>query len=225
MQLLGKYLLDSSYGMRWLRRINRQTPTAFCSDVQRTCPRAKGQAGIRREWDWNRRIYFRKHAKRYRFTESGELVRLARNHCKDPRSDVKLVEDLSSLRCEYTFDQLFGSGCTLGATLRDPMQVFCWPASMEQDTSVRHLTFNYWVDLNRYLKELFGVPVYVSTAGHHMVTEQPRYKDTGICMHVTHLAGDQSAISQEENHNNHTIVFWLFEDRVVYCNASGISTW
>lgn len=210
MSLINQYVLDCYYAQRWLRRINRCTPNSYCSDVQRAPKRTKGK------WDWGKRVYTHKWAKRYRVDKDGSIKRLSRNHKPIQDNPVKVVSDFESLRCLYTYDELFGSGMTLGG--HTPTHI--WKANVQEDG-----LHSYPIPFVLHLQELFGVSVWICSAGYSYIQEDERYRSTVTYTHVTSFGGDRDVISAVENESNRTVLFWLFENKLVICDGGGISSW
>jgi hypothetical protein len=80
-----------------------------------------------------------------------------------------------------------------------------------------------------YLQDLFGKPVYkLGDCLRQYIQEDLAYSDLSknqYFMQITHFGDDKENIKNSDNKFNDTISFWVFEDRVVYQEDSGRSSW
>lgn len=255
--LLGKHIFitkDLSWPengvYRVLRRINRETSSQLISDVQRSVYYT--DKGGQRNFDWTRRKWFQKIARRYNksrlLNEDGSL--------SDYYGKTTLIDgDHSSMISDVEFDELFrvvkGDGCD--DLFQNDLDTFSkkagfsglLPKKFYRKTNKAGLILqDVCIDTKSYigqhLKEVFGVDVYIvdrmwcdkrfvgeQYCGHNYSFEYNRKCDfdrNAVFHQVTSSGCDKSVISAEEDKLNSPILLWIFDGRIVYKEEEGKST-
>lgn len=258
--LLGKHIFFTC-GLSWpengiyraLRRINRETRTQYISDVQRApyvrWNRAKNH---QREFDWDRKVWFHKIARRYRkkklIDKNGNLTNFYH--------DATFVDDsdYSVMISDKPFEELFtvvkgdGEDDLFEHDLKTFGKKTGWKGVLPkrfyrktnkggyilQDVCIDTKSF-----IGQHLKEVFGVDVYVvdrmwcdkrfvgdQYCGSNYSFENSRECDfdrNAVFHQVTASGGDKPEITKEENNHNSPVLLWFFEDRIVYKEERGLS--
>jgi hypothetical protein len=244
--LIGKYIISTwkhneGFQQNWLRRINRQTKTQYVSDVQWTLLLSDKYKKL---YDADSDFFYKRFnrcAFRCRFAKGKFIPQKSYLSNSDGVDILNLVEDFSTLKCEYEYSHLFENDIRnilpsdskklkefkdtwdyfeekeLNNNTEDKFYVFNTYKTKEDDTVAAHL------------RELFGdVEVLkVSEAIHSIDTihEKSIYSNTAIHYHINFHGGEKEIRSRQENYHNTTISFWFFGDRIVYKYNSGIASW
>lgn len=232
--------LDKTYKDKWLRRINRQTANFYVADTQRYF----------RDFDkyLNDRVFYPKWAKRFQKTSGGGIKlsgSVVNNAYGQHTISVHSPEDMNALKCEYTYDELFKVDVR---TIQDHTDYPCCEflrfvtavnnhvkdcpefdgkseftihnsIHLQESEATDHSA--YANEINAYLKELFKVPVYRVFSAINEYTKRTKLTSSGIGFQITHFGGDVKVIDHKVNQSNKTIMFWLFDDRLVYQWVSG----
>lgn len=254
--LLGKHIfitMDLSWPKngiyRVLRRINRETDSQYISDVQRS-PYYTDKGGDRK-FDWTRRKWFQKIARRY------NKSRLLNNDgsLSDYYGKTTLIdEDYSSMISDIDFNELFRvvKGDGRDDLFQNDLDTFSKKAGFSgllpnkfyrKTNKAGYILQDVCIDtkgyIGQHLKEVFGVDVYVADriwcdkrfvgekyCGHNYDYNYQKSCDfdrNAVFHQVTSSGSDRSVISAEEDKLNSPILMWLFKDRVVYKKEQGKS--
>lgn len=250
--LIGKYIFsewthNEGYKQNWMRRITRQTKTQYIADVQHVLLLGDKYKKL---YDEKKSEYlygiFQKPAKRMRMVKNKLVEQVTHLSNPDGVHNITLIEDFSILRCKYSYNELFDTDTrNILSPESDILEhMNWWKTQLEKDggkVKVDNFDFLFkfdteevvkvdsvWYTTAEHLKELFGVPAYhIKEHFGKMNTTHERsiYSDTAIHYHVNHNGGDKPILTFKENYHNHTISFWLFEDKVVFKDESGIDSW
>lgn len=239
-QYKGKFIFSelvnpNGYEHKWLRRITRTTKTQVIADVQRVTDDYDTKVTKK---TWYKQRAFRMNEK------NGTLVeRMSRNYNDESTRTVKLVDDFQSLKCKYSYEELFDT---------DIREIFAPDSYLIEMTKhsievkkergrdideadeyrvLMHLVNDGDIrsETANHLKSLFGdLPVYAinSIRGTADTTNEiSKFSKSAIHYHINHNGGDGDYISKDANGGNITISFWLFDDRIVIQSEHGIELW
>jgi len=234
--IVGKYILDTwingKYVTRWLRRINRETKTQYVSDVLR----------YNKNWDddIDDMYYVGRWAKRYAKTPNGFKYIATNRSSPDGKSHLTLVDKLGDVKCVETFEKLFQtdvrtfmsdnsedeSGVIFDIKLRYKENIkdehfklerYIRKATSKDDT--------YWNStIIKFLEDEFNLPIFRFRL-HLCEHENNLVLKTATHFHITHFGDDAKVVDRKVNYANKTILFWLFDDKVVFTYQDGIGTW
>jgi hypothetical protein len=248
--LIGKYIFDEwthneGFKQNWLRRITRQTKTQYIADVQHTLLLSSRYEKLydEKKSDFLYGI-FKRCAKRMRMVKGQLIEQLTYLSNPDGIRKITLVEDFNILKCKYSYNELFDTDVRkfLSPDSNMVKDMNWWKEQFEKDKlKVDNYDFVFrfdteeiikvdscWYTTSEHLKELFGVPAYhIKEHFGKMDTthEKSIYSKTAIHYHINHFGGDKPILTFKEKYHNHTISFWLFDDKVVFRGESGIDTW
>lgn len=236
--ILGNFILDEfvngDFRVRWLRRITRETKTTYISYCQRSM--VSKEECVRRAWS----------SKPYRKTSDGGVKPIVTHlHNKNGASTLQVITDPSTLKCQYSYDELFNTD------IREIQSPDCEPLhninrmnEMQKGKDIRPLPYildstiykcdpnnTHFIDgwdspVIKYLEQLFKVPVY--RLGMLKISEDDKPSKlslSGTYFHITHFGDDKPTINFNENYHNRTILFWLFDNKLVFQYETGIDSW
>lgn len=229
---------NGSYSVTWLRRINRETKTQYISDVQRYV----------RSWDddkKDRMTFIGKWAKRFQKTKDGVGHIKTRQSNPNGTMRLSLVEDPSTLKCKLTFKELFQTDIREIQNAGDyPLDELVVEAEDKRKDGLivpddfflleRKLhfqsgeeeSFGGWDNqIIQYLQKEFKAPVYRLRPIMNENNRSSKLSQSCTYMQITHFGNDKPVISRKENYHNRTILFWLFDDKLIFQYADGIGTW
>lgn len=243
-KVVGNFILDQwvnkDYRANWLRRINYETETDYVSDVQRYVKDWKIK-GDNYEY-----VHVGKWARRYRKTKDGGFKSVSTKLSNpDGKSILSLVTDLKTLKCKYTFEELFNTDLRniqnpeaypLKSLLRrqernelrktkDENLFLLRDHCYLSDSSPNQNAIMGWdAKLVKYLEEQFGVPVYDLNEKVSEWNKQSKLTQSGTYFHITHFGGEKKSLTRDENDMNRTIMFWLFDDKLIFQYEEGRDT-
>lgn len=222
-KVVGNFILDEwingDFREAWLRRINRETKTTYVSDVQRDV----------KNWKVDPKKYEYRHVgkwtRRYRKTKDGGFKSVTtRLSNPDGKSNLSLVTDLKTVKCKFTFDELFNTDIRqLQDAKSYPLnQLITHGETRPERFLLRNSCYlsspneGWDAPIAKYLMEQFGVPVYRLTEFLSEFFHQGNITRAATYMQITHFGGEKKSLTREENEFNHTILFWLFDDKLIF---------
>jgi len=237
MNIVGKHILIKSEFIGWnkdkykyntLRRINRETPSQFVSDVQRFSYYRTKPA----EYE-----LFKKISRRFKKKELEQSL-------ESEDENIYIIEPDSTIepmKCSVPFERLFFI-CN-----GDMMQKFMERAEREHKNEFTHPVClfdnehigKHWGESNEkianHLREITGIEtIYMADSlsskinknnWHYTKLESDEHGREMIFYQITHHGDDKSIIYDDEDQYNEPIGFWVFDDCVVYKRMSGYSEW
>ncbi len=213
-----KWLHQSGFQQRWLRRINRQTDTQYISDCERTL------TGKRDCYD--KQIFYHC-ATRFKLSkQEGKLIELGRKN-PDGNLSVALVEDFSQIDCDMSYEEFLAEIEALNKKAKEENKdkMTAYFRSVRLSDPKNELFTPY----KEHLKELFGDDITILKISHESVFSTTHDNNllsrNAIHYHITIHGGNDDTISFEADRNNSTIVFWKFGKTIVFDFASGIGSW
>lgn len=240
--LVGMYVLENwvngDFVSNHLRYINRENKKYYVSDVQRT---VKSYDKEPRQY-----VHIAKWATRF-FKENSELGfrRSVTNLCNtDGVMTYSISDDLSFFKCKYTFEEVFEQDLrkiqsekdyplwqkirhsltnTSNSNNKDNWVISLTEQGLEPDGTIGGWDNN----IIFFLKERFKVTHVYSTSYEKIIeyNKQSILTKTGTLFHINHFGGyNKKEISFEDNYFNRTIMFWLFDDRLVFQYEQGKET-
>jgi hypothetical protein len=198
--------VNGDYQANYLRTINRENKKYLISDCQRYV----------KSWDVPGQDY------KYTF-----IYKWARKYFKDD----------SELGFRRSIDRNSNTDGVMNYSLVQPYEVQC-NEDFKKLFEGKHLSlydfniptnhpFSGW-DLKTvsYLKSLFKTnEVYVFFDDGIERKPQSDLHKTGTLFHMNHFGIDKKFIKNDLQYYNRTIIFWLFENRLVFKYESGKDTW
>lgn len=219
--IFTKWLHKDGFQQRWLRRINRQTDTQYVSDCQRTLTGKRDCFDKKKFYDCATRFKVGKN--------SGKLIELGRKN-PDGKLSVALVEDMSQIDCDMTYEEFLAEIDALNKKAKDEMQAYFRSVRLsEPKTGKSDIFKDLFTPYVKHLKELFGEDITVLKISHEHVFstthDNNKLAQNAVHYHITVHGGEADTITFEEDRNNSTIVFWKFGKTIVFDFASGIGSW
>lgn len=239
--LLGKYILENwvngDFESNNLRHINRENKKYYISDTDRTAK------------DWRAKnikyVHIYKWASKF-FKDPSSKLGFRRSNAERNNNDGIMTYSVfispAQCKCKYSFNELFNVDLRTVQNTEDyplKMKLMEWDKWGKQTKLTEEEYFKIFLheenpkptDYNfhstTHLKKLFGVSkVYrisemASINEHHTYTKLSKSGTLFHVLHDTHI----KELEQKKAHRNHTILFWLFDDKLVYQSESGKSTW
>lgn len=235
---------NEGYQQNWLRRITRQTKTQYIADCQHTLLLSDKYKKL---YDSKKSDYlygiFQVCATRMRMI--GDKLVGQTTHLSNPDgvNTIELVEDFSSLKCKYKYEELFD------VDLRNILFI--------DSKMIKHMNWSYnhfkeiqsdvkdeifykfktteisenddcYGEIAKHLKQLFSLPVHHAHETFNNIDtihEKSRFSESAIHYHMNFFGDDKPVITSKENYHNSTISFWLFDDKVVFKHEDGIDSW
>lgn len=240
--MVGKYIRDEwnngNFKRVWLRRIVAETKTQYVCHVQRDV--------IDYDVKPIQYAYYSKWAKRYRKDKSelGFKTIFTKRSNPDGKSTLSLVDNLKTLICECTFEELFDRDVRgfqdaesyprkilerrnerykeRGETYRDSYKIkeYC----VLQSSKGTDVIDDWDAPITKYLEEQFECPVYScyeTISEYHNLSKLTK---SATFLHINHFGDDKPKINEKENFFNRTIMFWYFGDKLIFYYADGMGT-
>jgi len=241
--MIGKYIyehwVNGDYVHNSLRYINRETKKYYLSDVQRSAKNWKD--------DPVKYVFFNDWAIKFVKDETTELgFRRSVGHLANTEGvmEYTVLNSPAECKCKYTFEEVFGNDVRKIQDERDsPLRSLKFMKEKHQDIKMNLSDDEFFKvhlykknekvddedDFIYYLKNTFKVSKVFSTIS-VMGQIDENHKQTilsksGTLFQITTFNIDKKEITLRENDNNCTIMFWLFDDKLVYQHESGKKTW
>lgn len=235
--LLGKYILhhwvNGEYESKSLRYINRENKKYYISDVGRTSQDYKKNIDKKIFiYDWAIKLV------KDNTNELGFKRSLGKKANLDGIMNYTILDSdsLNKTKCQYTFDELFNTDLReLQTEEQYPLAIYLrrnktesifkpdFKPELFNDDDIKYCYGDYFY---YKLKELFKVNKIFSLI--EKVSEHrnlSKLGKSGILFHMNHYKINEKSISLNDNKNNWSITYWLFDDCLVFQEESGKSTW
>lgn len=244
--IISTWVHNDGYTQKWLRRVTRQTKTQVICDCQHTLMFKEKAEKVKKLLNTTDIVYqlFTCCAFRMNY-KNGKLVE-RKSHLanSDGVSSVSLLENISSLKSEISFKELFGVDVReILPKDSQRLEILEKIVKMHKEKYPEinfdddyQLSFelkddklcNYEVLVVSQLKYLFNLPVYELIDQYNVVDtthEMSAYTKNCVHYHVNCSGDDRKYITFNEHYKNRTIDFWLFDDMVVFKFHEGIDSW
>ena len=231
--LVGKYVLENwvngDFIRNHLRYINRENKKYYISDVQRTIKSYDNEPiEYVHIYKWATKLF--KDNSKLGFRRS--ITHLSNT---DGVMTYSVFKSPAECKCKYSFEEVFGND------LRDIQDPQDSPLRsniyMEKHSPIakRDKKGYYKIWLHKEedntdvfcnaLRELFNVKDIYITYDINEHKKESILTKSATLFHIINFGEGKKSISVENNRHNNTILFWLFDDRLVYQHESGKDTW
>jgi len=221
---------NEGFKSRWLRRITRTTKTQLIADVQRISDyKVKPY-----QYKWFQECAFRMNVK------NGEPIqRLSHLAYDDGIRKLRFVDNFNMLKCKDSFKDIFQTDIRKIYPENHHLITFTNEFIKEEKIKIKKdfwlptlykIDDDFYKEIIEHFQELFGnIPVYKVKFGFsdqlETVHTKSIFSDNCIFYHITHHGNDKLSLNFDENRDNTTICFWLFDDKIIFQFESGIKSW
>lgn len=233
--MIGKYVLEhwvnGDYESRSLRLITRENKRYYVADVQRYFKDFEKGVNLR-TFHYNWAVKFAKCNNELGFRRS-----ITRRSNTDGVMHYTVYNSPSECKCPYTFEEVFGRDVReiqnpKNAPLRDYLRKEERGRTPDYKIEIgkcelpEHPIDGWDNEVIKKLMELFKVSDVYEV--HSRIDE---YRDKSILtksatlLHIIHFNLEKKEITFDENFYNRTILFWLFDDKLVFQYEEGKDIW
>jgi hypothetical protein len=236
--LITRWTHNSGFKSNWLRRINRVSKTQLISDILRDT-----------NFEKKTKELWKTHAHRFNIKDGNPVER--RNHLAntDGVNTCDLFTSNDDIKCASTYAELFetdyrelfkdepkvierlnktfeimNKGCEIKENIESIEKYIYFPCV---EISSEWYLKDCFPKIIKHLEDMFGLPVYGWDGDRINLTHNmSKLKSEGYCYHITKENEDKFSIPNTHTiDDNHTVMLWVFDDRIVFTTMDGIGTW
>ena len=245
--LVGKYVLEhwvnGDFIHRCLRHINRENDKYYISDVQRAANYSKEPTTYTHLYKWATKFF--KDPK----SELGFRRSVTNQSNTEGVMEYTVMDSPAECKCPYKFEEIFDVDIRTIQSKNDNPLMMKNEMWKDKDTKKRfegrEAEFfkirlmecgtekkDFFGSTHDYksterMKKMFHVKHVYRICEMASIDEHPKQtilSKSGTLFHMLHST-DKKVVTSDISHENRTITFWLFDDKLVYQYDSGKSTW